>query len=187
MSDTISKYLEGVRKQFLYYKKLGEGTFSQLSDEQLFWQYNPECNSISIIVNHLWGNMMSRWTDFLSSDGEKEWRNRDLEFESVIHDRTEMMQKWKEGWEALFFALDSIREDNFTNVVYIRNQAHSIPDALSRQMMHYASHIGQIIYIGKMCKGMEWQTLSIARGQSKEFNQHKFSKGKHKGHFTDEI
>ncbi|MDC8005659.1 DUF1572 family protein [Aureisphaera galaxeae] len=180
-------YLHSAKKQFQYYKVLGEKTFQQLSDEELLWQYNPESNSIAITVNHLWGNMLSRWTDFLISDGEKEWRNRDLEFESVIQSREELKQKWNEGWKCLFEALESITPEYYDAKVYIRNQEHSIEEALNRQMMHYAYHVGQIVYVGRMLKGSAWKSLSIPKGESKTFNREKFSKGKHGGHFTDDI
>lgn len=180
-------YLESVVKQFEYYKVLGEKTFDQLTEEELFWQFNSESNSIAIMVNHLWGNMLSRWTDFLTSDGEKEWRERDVEFESVIPSKSELLKKWNEGWECLFDALNRVNSDNFTAEVFIRNQSHTIVEAVNRQMMHYAYHIGQIVYVGKMIKGEGWHSLSIPKGNSKEFNADKFSKGKHQGHFTDEI
>ncbi len=180
-------YLNSVKKQFEYYKGLGEKTFDQLNDQDLFWQYNTESNSIAITVNHLWGNMKSRWTDFLTSDGEKEWRNRDLEFESVINSRQELLDKWEDGWNCLFDALESIHKENFNTEIFIRNQSHTIVDAINRQMMHYSYHIGQIVYIGRMIKGNNWKSLSIPKGKSKDFNASKFLKGKHKGHFTDDI
>jgi len=180
-------YLQSSIKQFEYYKVLGEKTFAQLSEDNLFWQYNPESNSIAITVNHLWGNMMSRWTDFLTSDGEKDWRNRELEFETVIKTRAELMDKWEEGWACLFTALHAVNKDNFDTTIYIRNQSHSITEAVNRQMMHYAYHVGQIVYIGRMIKGKDWQSLSIPKGDSIAFNQDKFSKGKHDGHFTDDL
>ncbi|MEM9051323.1 MAG: DUF1572 family protein [Bacteroidota bacterium] len=180
-------YLESVLKQFEYYKVLGEKTFAQLKDEELFWQYNEETNSIAITVNHLWGNMMSRWTDFLNSDGEKDWRERDLEFESVIKTRDEMMEKWNAGWKCLFNALGSVNEENFETKILIRNQEHTIVDAVNRQLAHYSYHIGQIVFVGKILKGKDWTSLSIPKGKSTEFNQEKFSKGKHGGHFTDDI
>ncbi|MBX2826999.1 MAG: DUF1572 domain-containing protein [Flavobacteriaceae bacterium] len=180
-------YLHSVQKQFEYYKALGEKTFDQLTEEELLWQYNEESNSIAIMVNHLWGNMLSRWTDFLTSDGEKEWRKRDLEFESVINSKQELDRKWQEGWDCLFNALESISSEDFNSKVLIRNQEHSIPEALNRQMMHYAYHIGQIVYVGRMIKAADWESLSIPKGKSKQFNQGKFSKGKHGGHFTDDI
>lgn len=181
------KYLQSVLKQFDYYKALGEKTIDQLEEVDLFWQFNEESNSIAIIVNHLSGNMKSRWTDFLISDGEKIWRKRDQEFESIIKTKVELLEKWDEGWECLFSALDSIDKDNFDSEIFIRNQSHSIIEAINRQMMHYAYHIGQIVYIGRMIKGKNWKSLSIPKGKSKDFNQKQFSKGKHGGHFTDDI
>ncbi|GBD91778.1 dinB superfamily protein [bacterium BMS3Abin04] len=180
-------YLESVKKQFEYYKMLGERTIEQLNEAELFWQYNPGSNSIAVIVNHLWGNMKSRWTDFLNSDGEKEWRHRDLEFENAIKTRGELLGKWNEGWHCLFDALNSINEDNFDSVVYIRNQGHTIVEAVNRQLAHYSYHIGQIVFLGKMVKGGKWKTLSIPKGKSGEFNKEKFSEEKRKTHFTDEF
>jgi hypothetical protein len=180
-------YLNSIKKQFSYYKSVGEKTFDQLNEEDLCWQYNDQSNSIAIIVNHLWGNMKSRWTDFLTADGEKEWRNRDMEFESVIKSKKELFAKWHEGWDCLFEALEAINEENFENKVYIRNQEHSITEAINRQLAHYSYHIGQIVYIGRMIKGSEWKSLTIPKGKSKEFNKEKFSKGKHRGHFSDDV
>ena len=181
------EYLKSVIKQFEYYKSVGEKTCAQLNDEDLFWQYNKENNSIAIIVNHLWGNMMSRWTDFLTSDGEKEWRNRDLEFEDGIKTRKELATKWKEGWQCLFKTLHSINTDNFDTEIYIRNQSHSIIEAINRQLAHYAYHIGQIVLIGKMIKAEQWKSLTIPKGKSNEFNQEKFSRGKHSVYFSDDL
>ncbi|QHT68124.1 DUF1572 domain-containing protein [Rhodocytophaga rosea] len=180
-------YLESIKKQFEYYKSLGERTMEQLDEQDLFWKFNEDSNSIVIIVQHLWGNMMSRWSDFLTSDGEKEWRNRDLEFESVIQTKQELLMKWEEGWNCLFTALDSINKDNFSTIVYIRNQAHSVTDAINRQLAHYSYHIGQMVYIGKMIKSQNWKSLTIPKGKSSDFNQQKFSKGKHGGHFSDDV
>lgn len=181
------EYLKSVKKQFEYYKSVGEKTFNQLAESDLFWQYNEESNSIAIMVNHLWGNMKSRWTDFLTTDGEKDWRNRDLEFESVIKSRDELLVKWNEGWECLFDALSDINEQNFDTKVYIRNQEHSIIEAINRQLAHYAYHIGQIVYLGRMIRGSKWKSLTIPKGKSTEFNQAKFKKGKHSGHFSDDL
>ena len=179
-------YIESARKQFEYYKLLGEKTFAQLPDEKLFWQYNSESNSIAIIVKHLWGNMMSRWTDFLTTDGEKEWRNRDAEFENDINSREELLTKWNEGWACLFKALASITPDNIHQEIFIRNQGHTVIEAINRQLAHYPYHIGQIVFIGKMACDSNWNTLSIAKGDSGKYNADKFSKPKHKEHFTDE-
>lgn len=180
-------YLDSVKKQFEYYKSAGEKTINQLNEKDLFWQFDEEANSIAIIIHHMWGNMMSRWTDFLHSDGEKEWRQRDLEFESVIQTKEEFIKKWNEGWKCLYDALNNLYDKDFDTKVYIRNQEHSILDAINRQLAHYPYHIGQIAYIGKMIKGNQWKSLTIPKGQSKEFNQEKFSRGKHKGHFSDDL
>ena len=163
----INDYLDSMKKQFEYYKMLGEKTFDQLSDEQLYWQYNEESNSIAIIVKHLWGNMMSRWTDFLTTDGEKEWRDREAEFENDIKSREGLMENWNEGWACLFTALNSVNEENFNTIIYIRNMGHTITEAINRQLAHYPYHIGQIVFIGKMVKDSEWTSLSIPRANQK--------------------
>lgn len=182
-----SNYITDVKNQFLYYKSVGEKTFHQLDEKELFWQYNKASNSIAIIVNHLWGNMKSRWTNFLTSDGEKEWRNRDLEFELVFNSRKALLEKWNEGWGFLFEALDAINTANFDTPIYIRNQEHTIVEAINRQLTHYSYHIGQIVYIGRMIKSDDWKSLTIPKGKSSEFNLKKFSKGKHEGHFSDDL
>ena len=180
-------YLSSVKKQFAYYKQLGEKTFDQLSDDQLFCQYNPESNSIAIIVKHLWGNMLSRWTNFLTSDGEKDWRQREAEFDADVRDRKELIAKWTEGWACLFEALNSVHEHNFDKVIYIRNMGHSIVEAINRQLSHYSYHVGQIVYLGRMMKGPEWKSLSIPRGQSSNYNKSRFEQPKRKAHFTDDL
>lgn len=174
-------------KQFEYYKMLGEKTFTQVSDEDLFWKHNEDSNSISTIVKHLWGNMMSRWTDFLNTDGEKSWRNREAEFENDIKTRSEMLALWNEGWTKLFQALNSIHEEELEKKIYIRNQAHTVEEAIMRQLAHYPYHIGQIVFVGKMIANNEWQSLSIPRGKSKAFNDEKFSKPQSNAHFSDEF
>lgn len=179
-------YLVSVDKQFRYYKMLGEKTFYQLSDEELAWQYNPESNSIAIIVKHLWGNMRSRWTNFLTTDGEKDFRDREAEFEGDIVSREELLTKWEEGWNVLFEALDTVNETNATQLIYIRNQGHTITEAINRQLAHYAYHIGQIAYIGRMIKGKDWESLSIPKGESENYNSQQFSIPKSQKHFTDD-
>lgn len=168
-------YLESVLKQFEYYKMLGEKTFMQIPDEKLFWQYNEESNSIATIVKHLWGNMLSRWISFLNSDGEKEWRNRDAEFENDIKGRKEVMEKWNEGWDVVLDTLKSLREEDLQKLVYIRNESHTVVEAINRQLAHYSYHIGQIVFIGKMA-AETWNSLSIPKGGSGKFNSEKFSK-----------
>lgn len=180
-------YLESAKKQFEYYKMLGEKTFEQLTDEQLFWQFNEESNSIAIIVKHLWGNMLSRWTDFLTTDGEKEWRKRDAEFDNDIADRKELLTKWNEGWDCLFKALNPLTEHDLTKEIFIRNQGHTVTEAINRQLAHYPYHVGQIVFIGKMLCNDKWTSLSIPKGNSQEYNSDKFSKPKHTQHFTDEF
>jgi hypothetical protein len=165
---------------------LAEKTFDQIPEEKLFWQYNDESNSIATIVKHLWGNMLSRWTDFLTTDGEKESRNRDAEFENDIKTKAELIEKWNEGWDCLFNALHSLKEEDLNKIVYIRNQGHTVIDAINRQLAHYPHHIGQIIYVGKMC-AEKWNSLSIPKNGSNAFNTEKFAKPKHNEHFTDEF
>jgi hypothetical protein len=167
----MNVYLGSVKKRFENYKMMGERTFAQLNDEALFWQYNAESNSIAIIVQHMAGNMLSRWTDFLTSDGEKEWRNRDAEFETVITTRKQLLTQWNTGWDCLLNSINALTEDDLNKTVYIRNESHSVIDAINRQLAHYPYHVGQIVFIGKMIAGEKWDSLSIARGRSKEFNQ----------------
>lgn len=181
-----TNYLESVIKQFEYYKMLGDKTFAQVPGEKLFWQYNEDSNSIATIVKHLWGNMLSRWTDFLTTDGEKEWRNRDEEFENDIATKEEMLQKWNDGWNVFLNTLKSLKEKDLEKIIYIRNQGHTVMEAINRQLAHYPYHIGQIVLIGKMCAD-NWTSLSIPKGNSKQFNNDKFAKPKHKAHFTDEF
>src|SRR5579885_1976315 len=123
-------YLQSVRKQFEYYKMLGDKTLERVPEEKIFWQYNQESNSIGTIVKHLWGNMLSRWTDFLTSDGEKEWRNRDAEFENDIKTKEELLQKWNEGWACFFKALNALTDEDLNKTIYIRNMGQSVTDAI---------------------------------------------------------
>lgn len=181
----MESFLESVIRQFEYYKLLGEKTFAQLPDEKLFEQYNEESNSIATIVKHLCGNMLSRWTDFLTTDGEKEWRKRDGEFENDITNKEEMLQKWHHGWKICLDTLKSLTSEDLTKTVYIRNQGHTVMEAINRQLAHYPYHIGQIVFIGKMY-AQKWETLSIPKGSSKEYNSEKFSKPRHNEHFTEE-
>lgn len=182
-----SEYLESVKKQFAYYKMLGDKTIAQLNDEQLFWQYNPESNSIATIVKHLWGNMLSRWTDFLNSDGEKEWRDRDAEFENDIASRDELLEKWNAGWQCLFDAISPLEPADLERIIYIRNQGHTVMEAINRQLAHYPYHVGQMVFIGKMCCDTNWSSLSIPRGDSQAFNADKFKQEKRRAHFTDDF
>jgi Protein of unknown function (DUF1572) len=174
-----SSYLSSAISQFSMYRTLGEKAIAQTKDEMLFWQFNPESNSMASIVKHMAGNMLSRWTDIFNTDGEKEWRNRDAEFLNDLDSRDELMALWNSGWDQLFETLNSLQESDLEKTIYIRNEAHTVMDAINRQLAHYSSHVGQIIYIGKMVCNEEWKSLSIPRNRSDEFNQEKFSKGKH--------
>lgn len=180
-------YLDSIKKQFEYYKLLGDKTIAQLPEEKLFWQYNEESNSIAIIVKHLHGNMLSRWTDFLTSDGEKEWRKRDEEFENELANGDSVIKLWNEGWACLFTTLNSLTTSDLDKIVYIRNQGHTVIEAINRQLAHYPYHVGQIVFIGKMVMNESWQSLSIPRNQSKKYNDNKFLQPKQKAHFTDEF
>lgn len=158
-------------KRFQYYKELGDKSLSQLSEDQIFWQYNEESNSVAIIIKHVAGNMLSRWTNFLTEDGEKEGRNRDLEFENDFKTKEEVLEYWEKGWNCFFQALEQITDENIHSTIYIRGEAHSVLDAVFRQLAHYPYHIGQIVYIAKMMKNNDWQTLSVARNKSEDFNK----------------
>ncbi|MBT2621047.1 DUF1572 family protein [Chryseobacterium sp. ISL-6] len=158
-------------KRFEYYKSLGDKSFEQLSDEQMFWQYNVESNSIAVIAKHIAGNMISRWTNFLTEDGEKPGRKRDEEFVNTFKTKQEAIGFWEAGWKCLFDALNQINEENLYATIYIRGEGHLVIDAVFRQLAHYPYHIGQIVYIAKMMKNNDWNTLSIARNKSQEFNE----------------
>jgi hypothetical protein len=183
----MEAYIESARKQFEYYKMLGEKTLTRLDNETLNRQYNSEMNSVATIVRHLHGNMMSRWTNFLVEDGEKPWRNRDAEFDPSHLSPEAAMALWAEGWLCLFDALRSIKPADYNRIVYIRNQGHSITDAINRQLCHYAYHVGQMVLLGKLILADRWESLSIPRGGSRAFNADHFAKAKEVKHFTDEF
>ncbi len=183
----MDNFLATCIKQFQYYKSLGDKTFTQLSTEQLFWQPNDSSNSIALIVKHLGGNMLSRWTDFLTTDGEKQNRNRDQEFENSWVDRDELINYWNAGWSCLFQAIESLEEEDLAKIIYIRNQGHTVMEAILRQLAHYPYHIGQMLYIGKICLDDKWTSLSIPKGSSASYNREKFSHEKQQQHFTSEF
>ncbi|RLL43679.1 DUF1572 domain-containing protein [Oceanobacillus piezotolerans] len=173
-----NEYLKVVQERFKDVKKLGDRTISQLSKEDLHWSLNDECNSIAIIIQHLSGNMRSRWTDFLTSDGEKPYRNRDGEFKNNIFSKQDLEIIWEQGWSILFNTLSDLRGEDMLRIIQIRSEDHTVIDAIERQMAHYAYHIGQMVYIGKQIKGKEWKTLSITKGESVEYLQ--YMQQKHK-------
>src|SRR5712672_2693848 len=149
LPSTDEIFLEGAGKLFRYYKKLGEGAIAQLSDEQVLARPNEASNSIALIVHHLSGNMLSRWTDFLTSDGEKSWRNREAEFEESHTDKKTMMAAWEKGWVCLLTALESLKGEDLSKIIYIRNEGQTVLDAIQRQLAHYPHHVGQILYQAK--------------------------------------
>ncbi|WP_417875700.1 DinB family protein [Winogradskyella sediminis] len=183
----LNSYLSSTVKQFKYYKSLGDKTIEQLSFEDLQNEFAADSNSIAIIVKHLVGNMLSRWTNFLTEDGEKEWRQRDDEFVDSFSSKAELLKAWNKGWVCLFEAITSLKPSDLEKTIYIRHQGHSVTEAINRQMMHYAYHVGQIVFIGKLIKGEHWESLSIAKGQSKLYNKSKFQHQKSRKHFTDDL
>lgn len=184
--EADSQFLESAKKQFLYYKMLGEKAIGQLEDEQLFMTANEDTNSIAQIVKHISGNMLSRWTDFLTSDGEKEWRNRDDEFVDTYKSKTELLENWNKGWNCLFTAINPLKPEQLSDIIYIRNEGHSVLEAINRQLAHYPYHIGQIVFYAKLLKKTEWESLSIPKNKSGDYNSEKFSREKSIRNFTDD-
>lgn len=179
-------YLESVKKQFLYYKMLGEKAIDQLEPTQLFVSFNDDTNSIATIVKHISGNMLSRWTDFLTSDGEKEWRKRDAEFENDLQSKEEVLELWNKGWNCLENALQSLKPEQLSDIIYIRNEGHTVIEAINRQLAHYPYHVGQIVFYAKQLKNSSWNSLSIPKNKSGNYNAEKFAKEKEIKNFTDE-
>ncbi|MEH7122417.1 DUF1572 domain-containing protein [Bacillus sp. JJ1773] len=171
-----SEYLKVVIERFKSVKSLGDNTINQLSEEEIYWTLNNESNSVAIIIKHMSGNMVSRWTDFLTSDGEKEYRNRDEEFIDDISSKSELTMVWEKGWKTLIDALTGLSEQDLLKIIYIRGEGHLVLEAIERQMAHYAYHVGQIVYIAKQVKGEEWESLSIPKGKSEEYLQQMLEK-----------
>ena len=183
----MKSYLESSLKQFKYYKNIGDKTLDLLSFDELKKEFEQDSNSIAIIIKHISGNMKSRWTHFLTEDGEKAWRNRDQEFIDNYKSKDDLLNNWNEGWECLFKALEPLTVKELDRIIYIRNQGHTVTEAINRQMMHYAYHIGQIVFLGKLLKGKQWQSLSIAKGESISYNKDKFEIDKGRRHFTEDL
>lgn len=160
---TEENFLASVKKRFLNYKELAEKAMAQIEDDKLFVQVNDESNSIAMIVQHMAGNMLSRWTNFLTEDGEKDWRKRDEEFEAVLKNKEEMLVEWEKGWQCLFDALNSLSPSQLGETIHIRGEALSALDAVNRQLAHYPYHVGQIVFLAKMFRGDGWQTLSMPK------------------------
>jgi hypothetical protein len=166
-----TSYLEDSLGVFRYYKRLAEGAMAQVADEQLYVSLDPEMNSIAVIVKHMAGNMCSRWSDFLNTDGEKPGRNRDQEFSMPPQGREALMRLWECGWDTFFSALEPLTEDDLSRTVMIRGEPHSVMQTINRQLAHYPYHCGQIIFLAKHLQSENWRSLSVARGASQEFNQ----------------
>jgi hypothetical protein len=180
MTDVSQHFLEEVRRQLRGHKRLGEAAMAQLEDAELFVVPDPESNSVAILVKHLAGNMRSRFTDFLTTDGEKPDRHRDREFELAAHTtRDEVMRWWEQGWACVFGALDSLKPEALVRTVYIREEPHTVLQALNRALAHYAFHVGQIVFLAKHLRSQQWKTLSVPRGKSEEFNR-KFGEELHR-------
>lgn len=157
------EYLASVTKIFLQYKVMAEKAIEQVEPQQLFSQAHEDSNSIAIIVKHMAGNMISRWTDFFTTDGEKPDRNRDSEFENDTADKAMLMKRWEQGWNVFLDTLTAIKPEDLHRTVYIRGEAHSVLEAINRQLAHYSYHVGQIVFVAKLLKKTEWNTLSIPR------------------------
>jgi hypothetical protein len=170
--DLAAHYLDEARRQMRGHKLMGEGAMSQLKDEGFFVTLDPESNSIAILVKHLAGNMRSRFTDFLTTDGEKPDRFRDREFElTPATTRADVMRWWDEGWSCVFTAIDALKPEDVMRTVTIRGEPHTVLQALNRQIAHYSQHVGQIVFLAKHFRSSEWKTLSIPRGKSEQFKK----------------
>ena len=176
-TDLAAHYLDEVRRQFRGYKRLGEGAITQLKDEELFITLDPESNSVAILIKHLAGNMHSRFTDFLTTDGEKPDRHRDQEFEMSSASRADVMRWWEDGWARVFSATEALKPEDLLYTVTIRREPHTVVQAINRQLAHYAMHVGQIVFLAKHLRSQEWKSLSIPRGKSEEVNR-KLMEGK---------
>ncbi len=170
MTDLSAHYLEEIKKQLRGHKRMAESAMAQLEDKDFFTIIDPEANSVAILVKHIAGNARSRFTDFLTSDGEKPDRFRDREFEiSATTSRGEVMRWWEEGWSCVFSTVDSLKPEDLTRTVTIRQEPHTVLQALNRALAHYAQHIGQIVFLAKHLRSSQWKTLSIPRGKSEQY------------------
>lgn len=180
-----SSYLKSVLLQFHYYKELGDKTIDQIPETKLSYKVNAQTNSINTIVKHLSGNMISRWTDFLTTDGEKEWRNREDEFNDTILSKEDLIRIWNKGWEVLFNSLEKLNDNDLEKINYIRNEGHTVMESINRQLCHYSYHVGQLVYLGVLICGEQLNSLSIPKGESNQFNLEKFSKPKTRKNFLE--
>lgn len=179
-----TNYLNSIRKLFGYYKSLGDKAMAQLSETELRYSPTEDSNNIAVIVKHMRGNMLSRWTAFLTSDGEKTWRHRDTEFEDTLLIKEDIIAAWEEGWACLFATINALEEHHVDDIIYIRNEGHTVLEAVNRQLGHYSYHVGQIVYLARQAKAGKWDSLSIPKGESKDFNKEKFDQEKGRRHFV---
>jgi len=171
MNTLGEEYLKTVIKRIKYYKDLGDRTFAQLEEKDFHVQPTSESNSIAVIMRHIAGNMLSRWTNFLTEDGEKDWRQRDDEFEETSLSKQQLLDYWEKGWKCLLDTITSLTPEDLLKTIYIRQETMSAIDAINRQLAHYPYHIGQIVYIGRMIRNEGWKNLSIPKGKSQQYNQ----------------
>ena len=169
--QVIQNYSADALQSFRNYKKLAEKAIEQIDNEQFFETIDVESNSVAVIVKHVAANLLSRWTDFLTSDGEKDFRDRDAEFEMIGDTRESLMRFWEDGWQTLFDNIEPLTVDDFSKTITIRGESHTIVEAINRQLTHYAYHIGQIVFLAKHLKSVEWKNLSVPRNRSGQFNQ----------------
>ena len=181
------KYLEPTIKQFRYYEMLGTKSIERLSEKEIFEHPASGSNNMAMIVKHVSGNMLSRWTDFLTSDGEKPWRNRDEEFADDLESKASVLAAWQKGWQCFYNAVTPLTDEDLDKTVLIRNQEHTIVEAINRQLAHYAYHVGQMVFLAKLKLVDNWESLSIAPGESRKYNEKKFDNNDQSGHFTDEF
>jgi len=181
MKTFIANYHTDALSSFRNYKKLAERAIEQVSDDEFFATIDEEANSIALIVKHIAGNLRSRWTDFLTTDGEKPDRHRDTEFEVIEDTRESLMRFWEEGWKTLFDAIEPLTEDDFSKTITIRGEPHTVVEAINRQLTHYSYHIGQIVFLAKHLRSKEWKNLSVPKNRSAEFNRYVADKSTSKG------
>lgn len=171
MESIAAVFLATAIKRFAVHKELGDKTFAQLQEPDFHFQPNTASNSMAVIIQHMSGNMLSRWTNFLTEDGEKEWRNRDTEFDPQGLSKAQLLALWEKGWACLFDALHGLKEEDLLKNIYIRKEAQSVIDAVHRQLAHYSYHVGQLVYLGRLIKDAQWQGLSIEKGKSADYNR----------------
>ena len=163
-------FLQSAINRVKYYKQLADRAFAQLEEKDFYYTPDQSSNSLALIIQHMSGNMLSRWTNFLLEDGEKSWRNRDSEFNDQHYSKKVLLNIWEKGWDCFLGALEALKEEDLLKTIYIRSEPLVVVDAINRQLAHYPHHVGQIVYIGKMLKGNKWESLSIEKDKSVDYN-----------------